>query len=166
MTNFAQNDERYDESWSKSLFTKRNHIMSAQEDAYSFCPYLNLHKPHFSTPLWNDIASSHRLKWHFMYYVIPINYLTMYGIKLIFMIFHYFRTKACYELPIATKAYQCNGFCLTSLKERAPPRIYIYIYIYIWNIWKKAWGWVKIGLNSKEGFWRGLDVWKFTCAYG
>ena len=51
--------------------------------------------------------------------------LTFYDFKPIFMIFDKFRTIPCYELPITTKAYQCNDICLTSLKERAPPRLLI-----------------------------------------
>ena len=43
--------------------------------------------------------------------------------KLVDYNFVRFRTKAYYGLPIVTKAYQCNDICLTSLKERAPPRL-------------------------------------------
>ena len=56
----------------------QNGILSTQEDAYSFFPYLNLRKPHLSTPFWNDIASSHRLKRRFTYYVITISWPTLY----------------------------------------------------------------------------------------
>ena len=45
--------------------------------------------------------------------------------KLVDYNFVRFRTKAYYGLPIVTKAYQCNDICLTSLKERAPPRLLI-----------------------------------------
>ena len=44
--------------------------MSTQEDAYSFCPYLNLHKPHLALLFESIWPHPIGLKCHFMYYVI------------------------------------------------------------------------------------------------